>query len=243
MMFERYTDEARRVVVMAQEGARTLRHNYIGTEHLLLGLLDGDTPASRALNALNITTDRVKAEIETRIGPGRAVPSGHIPFTPRSKKALEQALREALQLGHAHIGPEHILLGVAHDSEGVGGTILGSYNVTLDQLRKAVMEDLVADQGNKAGEKFAEKLATGFAGASPNTKSGRLTITFDGRTLFDGVVDGIDYTTTHHTRQSWPPLGKILREPAPLTRLELKASIEQVRRHADRSTLGDPYEL
>lgn len=208
-MFERYTDEARRVVVMAQEGARTLKHNYIGTEHLLLGLLEGDTAASRALSALNITTDRVKAEIDSRIGPGQHTPSGHIPFTPRSKRALEQALREALRLGHARIGPEHILLGVAHDSEGVGGTILGSYNVTADQLRKTVIEDLLVQH----------------AAASPKTPdgSGRLTITYDGRTLFDEVVDGIDCTRTTHTRQSWPT-GKLLREPPPLTVLEVKAT-------------------
>ena len=111
-MFERFTDRARRVVVLAQEEARMLSHNYIGTEHILLGLIhEGEGVAAKALESLNISLEAVRAQVEEIIGQGQQAPSGHIPFTPRAKKVLELSLREALQLGHNYIGTEHILLG------------------------------------------------------------------------------------------------------------------------------------
>src|SRR5881396_448564 len=112
-MFERFTDRARRVVVLAQEEARMLNHNYIGTEHVLLGLIhEGEGVAAKALQSLNISLDAVRAQVEQIIGRGQSAPTGHIPFTPRAKKVLELSLRESMQLGHNYIGTEHILLGL-----------------------------------------------------------------------------------------------------------------------------------
>ena len=119
-MFERFTDRARRVVVLAQEEARLLNHSYIGTEHILLGLIhEGEGVAAKALESLNISLEAVRAQVEEIIGQGGSSPSGHIPFTPRAKKVLELSLREALQLGHNYIGTEHILLGLIREGEGV----------------------------------------------------------------------------------------------------------------------------
>src|SRR5262245_41751206 len=118
-MFERFTDRARRVVVLAQEEARLLMHNYIGTEHLLLGLIhEGEGVAAKALDALGIELTEVRSRVEEIIGRGSETPSVHIPFTPRSKKVLELSLREALELGHNYIGTEHILLGLIREGEG-----------------------------------------------------------------------------------------------------------------------------
>src|SRR5579884_2903355 len=120
-MFERFTDRARRVVVLAQEEARMLNHNYIGTEHILLGLIhEGEGVAAKALESLGISLEAVRQQVEEIIGQGQQAPSGHIPFTPRAKKVLELSLREALQLGHNYIGTEHILLGLIREGEGVG---------------------------------------------------------------------------------------------------------------------------
>src|SRR3712207_9278810 len=119
-MFERFTDRARRVVVLAQEEARLLNHNYIGTEHILLGLIhEGEGVAAKALESLGISLEAVRSQVEEIIGQGGSSPSGHIPFTPRAKKVLELSLREALQLGHNYIGTEHILLGLIREGEGV----------------------------------------------------------------------------------------------------------------------------
>ena len=124
-MFERFTDRARRVVVLAQEEARMLNHNYIGTEHILLGLIhEGDGVAARALESLGISLDAVRQQVEEIIGQGQQAPSGHIPFTPRAKKVLELSLREALQLGHNYIGTEHILLGLIREGDGVAAQVL-----------------------------------------------------------------------------------------------------------------------
>ena len=124
-MFERFTDRARRVVVLAQEEARLLNHNYIGTEHLLLGLIhEGEGLAAKALESLGVSLDQVRSQVEDMIGVGTATPQGHIPFTPRAKKVLELSLREALQLGHNYIGTEHILLGLVRENEGVAARIL-----------------------------------------------------------------------------------------------------------------------
>src|SRR5687767_7956601 len=124
-MFERFTDRARRVVVLAQEEARMLDHNYIGTEHILLGLIhEGEGVAATALEALGISLAEVRSDVESTIGRGDQAPRVHIPFTPRAKKVLELSLREALQLGHNYIGTEHILLGLVREGEGVGAQVL-----------------------------------------------------------------------------------------------------------------------
>src|SRR6218665_2543848 len=124
-MFERFTDRARRVVVLAQEEAKMLNHNYIGTEHILLGLIhEGEGVAAKALESLGISLDAVREQVQDIIGQGQQQPTGHIPFTPRAKKVLELSLREALQLGHNYIGTEHILLGLIREGEGVAAQVL-----------------------------------------------------------------------------------------------------------------------
>ncbi len=142
-VFERFTDRARRVVVLAQEEARMLNHNYIGTEHILLGLVrERDGVAAKALDSLNIKLDAVRREVEDAIGQGQATPAGHIPFTPRAKKVLELSLREALQLGHNYIGTEHILLGLIREGEGVAAQVLQKLGADLDRVRQTVIQIL-----------------------------------------------------------------------------------------------------
>ncbi len=138
-MFERFTERARKVVVLAQEEARHFNHNYIGTEHLLLGLLREDEGvAARALGSLNVTLDEVREQVESIVGYGEEGTGGQAPFTPRSKKVLELALREALQLGHNYIGTEHILLGLVRESEGVAARVLSNLGVDPDKVRREV---------------------------------------------------------------------------------------------------------
>jgi ATP-dependent Clp protease ATP-binding subunit ClpA len=140
-MFERFTDRARRVVVLAQEEARMLDHDKVGTEHILLGLIhEGHGVAAKALQALDIRLDTVRERIEETIGRGQAAPSGHIPFTPRAKKVLELSLREALQLGHNYIGTEHILLGLIREGDGVAAQVLVSLGADLNRVRQQVIE-------------------------------------------------------------------------------------------------------
>src|SRR5437899_7269145 len=142
-MFERFTDRARRVVVLAQEEARLLNHNYIGTEHILLGLIhEGEGVAAKVLGSLGISLEAVRAQVEEIIGHGGSAPSGHIPFTPRAKKVLELALRAALQLGHNYIGTEHILLGLIREGEGVGVRVLVSLGVDPQRVHQRVIETL-----------------------------------------------------------------------------------------------------
>ncbi len=139
-MFTRFTPPARQVVVLAQEEARRLRHNYIGTEHLLLGLLaEGQGVGAQALQGAGITLDAARAGVEKIIGCGQETPSGHVPFTPRSKKVLELSLRESHHLGHNYIGTEHILLGLLKEGEGVAAQIIVAADVRLDQLRNNVL--------------------------------------------------------------------------------------------------------
>ena len=148
-MFERFTDRARRVVVLAQEEARMLNHNYIGTEHILLGLIhEGEGVAAKGLESLGISLEAVRAQVEEIIGQGQQAPSGHIPFTPRAKKVLELSLREALQLGHNYIGTEHILLGLIHEGEGVAAKGLESLGISLEAVRAQVEE--IIGQGQQA---------------------------------------------------------------------------------------------
>ena len=144
-MFERFTERARQVIVMAQEEARALRHNYIGTEHMLLGLLrEGDGVAARVLGSLDVTIDEVRAEVTRIVGEGDSESQGQIPFTPRAKKVLEMALREALSLGHNYIGTEHVLLGLVRESEGVAARILSDLDVDPERVRTEVMRMLSA---------------------------------------------------------------------------------------------------
>ena len=149
-MFERFTDRARRVVVLAQEEARMLNHNYIGTEHILLGLIhEGEGVAAKGLEALGISLEAVRSQVEEIIGQGQQAPSGHIPFTPRAKKVLELSLREALQLGHNYIGTEHILLGLIREGEGVAAQVLVKLGADLNRVRQQVIQLLSGYQGKE----------------------------------------------------------------------------------------------
>ena len=148
-MFQRFSDSARRVVVLAQEEARKLNHNYIGTEHLLLGLIqEGEGVAAKALESVQVNIDAVRGQVVEIIGRGSSPPSGHIPFTPRAKKVLELSLREALQLGHNYIGTEHILLGIIREGEGVAAKVLVKLGIDLERLRNQVLRML---SGSPAG--------------------------------------------------------------------------------------------
>jgi DNA-binding NarL/FixJ family response regulator len=153
-VFERFTDKARRVVVLAQEEARMLNHNYIGTEHVLLGLIhEGEGVAAKALESLNISLEVVRWQVEEIIGQGQAAPTGHIPFTPRAKKVLELSFREALQLGHNYIGTEHILLGLIREGEGVAAQVLQKLGADLNRVRQTVIQ-LLSGYTASAGEGF-----------------------------------------------------------------------------------------
>jgi ATP-dependent Clp protease ATP-binding subunit ClpC len=147
-VFERFSDGARKVIVKAQEEARLLDHNYIGTEHLLLGLIAvSEGVAARALTPLGVTLESTRRRVGEIIGRGETPAAGHIPFTPRSKKVLELALREALQLGHNYIGTEHLLLGIVRDGEGVAAQILRKSVGDLDRVRSAVIAGLSKEGG------------------------------------------------------------------------------------------------
>jgi ATP-dependent Clp protease ATP-binding subunit ClpC len=166
-MFERFTDRARRVVVLAQEEARMLNHNYIGTEHILLGLIhEGEGVAAKALESLGISLEGVRQQVEEIIGQGQQAPSGHIPFTPRAKKVLELSLREALQLGHNYIGTEHILLGLIREGEGVAAQVLVKLGADLNRVRQQVIQLLSGYQGK---EPAASGTAAGTGEAAPST--------------------------------------------------------------------------
>ncbi len=161
-MFERFTDRARRVVVLAQEEARLLNHNYIGTEHILLGLIhEGEGVAAKALESLSISLEAVRSQVEEIIGQGGSSPSGHIPFTPRAKKVLELSLREALQLGHNYIGTEHILLGLIREGEGVAAQVLVKLGADLSRVRQQVIQLLSGYSG-----------PSGSTGSAPSSEGG-----------------------------------------------------------------------
>ena len=149
-MFERFTDRARRVVVLAQDEAKMLNHNYIGTEHILLGLIhEGEGVAARALEQMGISLEAVREQVEEVIGHGQTVPTGHIPFTPRAKKVLELSLREALQMNHSYIGTEHILLGLIREGEGVAASVLIKLGADLNRVRNTVLQLLSGYQGKE----------------------------------------------------------------------------------------------
>ena len=148
LVFERFTERARRVVVLAQEEARTLKHNYIGTEHILLGLLrEEEGLAARVLERLDITVERVRAQVVRIADSGEEVASGQIPFTPRAKKVLELALREALSLGHDYIDTEHLLLGLVRENDGVGARILLDFNADSEKIRNELIPLLTTGEG------------------------------------------------------------------------------------------------
>ncbi|KQS68591.1 ATP-dependent Clp protease ATP-binding subunit [Modestobacter sp. Leaf380] len=181
-MFERFTDRARRVVVLAQEEARMLNHNYIGTEHILLGLIhEGEGVAAKALESLGISLEGVRQQVEEIIGQGQQAPSGHIPFTPRAKKVLELSLREALQLGHNYIGTEHILLGLIREGEGVAAQVLVKLGADLNRVRQQVIQLLSGYQGK-------EPAAAG--GPAEGTPSTSLVLDQFGRNLTQAARDG-----------------------------------------------------
>ena len=186
-MFERFTDRARRVVVLAQEEARLLNHNYIGTEHILLGLIhEGEGVAAKALESLGISLEGVRSQVEEIIGQGGSSPSGHIPFTPRAKKVLELSLREALQLGHNYIGTEHILLGLIREGEGVAAQVLVKLGADLSRVRQQVIQLLSGYSGSGAqgqGGGSGEKAGATSGGVSGETPSGSLVLDQFGRNL------------------------------------------------------------
>ncbi|MGW6726212.1 ATP-dependent Clp protease ATP-binding subunit [Nocardia sp. NPDC055029] len=183
-MFERFTDRARRVVVLAQEEARMLNHNYIGTEHILLGLIhEGEGVAAKSLESLGISLEGVRSQVEEIIGQGQQAPSGHIPFTPRAKKVLELSLREALQLGHNYIGTEHILLGLIREGEGVAAQVLVKLGADLNRVRQQVIQLLSGYQGKEPVEGSGSR---GEAG----TPSTSLVLDQFGRNLTQAALEG-----------------------------------------------------
>ncbi|WP_194785521.1 ATP-dependent Clp protease ATP-binding subunit [Actinomyces haliotis] len=183
-MFERFTDRARRVVVLAQDEARALNHNYIGTEHLLLGLIhEGEGVAAKALESMDISLDAVRAQVVEIIGEGQSAPSGHIPFTPRAKKVLELSLREALQLGHNYIGTEHILLGLLREGEGVAAQVLTKLGADLSTVRQTVMQMLSGYEGK-------ETVNAGGPASKEGTPSGSAILDQFGRNLTAAAREG-----------------------------------------------------
>ncbi|HEY7018497.1 MAG TPA: Clp protease N-terminal domain-containing protein, partial [Gaiellaceae bacterium] len=182
-MFERFTERARQVVVLAQDEARALKHNYIGTEHILLGLLrEEEGLAARVLESLDITVEEVRAQVARIVGQGDEVTTGQIPFTPRAKKVLELALREALSLGHNYIGTEHILLGLVRENEGVAARILLDFDADSDKIRNEVIRMLSGPGGRRQG-------AAAGGGGGEGKKSSKLLDQF-GRNLTKLAEEG-----------------------------------------------------
>lgn len=177
-MFERYTDRARRTISLAQDEARNLKHNYIGTEHLLLGLIaEGEGVAAEALQELGISLKLVRDELAKKVGEGSASTEGHIPFTPRAKKVLELSLREALQLGHNYIGTEHILLGIIREGSGIGAEILKDLGAELSDVRHAVI-----------------KILTTYSKGIPEIRTGVRNVTYTPQSLrFQALSMAIDF--------------------------------------------------
>ena len=164
-MFERFTDRARRVIVLAEEEARVLNHNYVGTEHLLLGLIhEGEGVAAKALESLGISLEAVRQQVEEIIGEGQQAPSKRIPYTPGAKKALELSLREALQLGHHYIGTEHILLGLIREGEGPAARVLVNLGGDLNRVRQQVIRLLHGYQDENDPGRVRPALRTGKTG-------------------------------------------------------------------------------
>ena len=181
-MFEKFTDKARRVVVLAQEEAKLLNHNYIGTEHILLGLIhEGEGVAAKALESLGIDLTAVREQVQEIIGQGQQAPSGHIPFTPRAKKVLELSLREALQLGHSYIGTEHLLLGLIREGEGVAAQVLTKLGADTNKVRQQVIQLLSGFQG---------KETVNVGGDNTEKQKGSQILDQFGRNLTQAAADG-----------------------------------------------------
>ena len=198
-MFERFTDRARRVVVLAQEEARLLNHNYIGTEHILLGLIhEGEGVAARALEGMGISLESVRSQVIEIIGQGAQAPTGHIPFTPRAKKVLELSLREALQLGHNYIGTEHILLGLIREGEGVAAQVLQKLGAELHKVRQTVIQ-LLSGSGSEESRGGGEVGASSGRGRS-SAESG------SGSTVLDQF--GRNYTQLARDNKLDPVIGR-----------------------------------
>ena len=188
-MFERFTDRARRVVVLAQEEARMLNHNYIGTEHLLLGLIhEGEGIGARALESLGVTLNAVREQVQDIVGPGPQAPNGHIPFTPRAKKVLELSMREAIQLNHGYIGTEHILLGMVRANEGVANQVLVKLGAEPAAVRQAVMDLISGYPGNNSGDK--ETAGVGAGNSREGTPAGSTILDQFGRNLTAAAREG-----------------------------------------------------
>ncbi|CAN5804694.1 ATP-dependent Clp protease ATP-binding subunit [soil metagenome] len=190
-MFERFTDRARRVVVLAQEEARMLNHNYIGTEHILLGLIhEGEGVAAKALESLGISLEGVREQVEEIIGQGQTAPAGHIPFTPRAKKVLELSLREALQLGHNYIGTEHILLGLIREGEGVAAQVLQKLGADLNRVRQQVIQLLSGYAGGESGSSGSGQKAGVSGGSGEGESKGSAVLDQFGRNLTQFAREG-----------------------------------------------------
>ncbi|MFM7247964.1 MAG: Clp protease N-terminal domain-containing protein, partial [Actinomycetota bacterium] len=187
-MFERFTERARQVVVLAQDEARALKHNYIGTEHILLGLLrEEEGLAARVLDSLDITVEDVRANVARIVGQGEEVTTGQIPFTPRAKKVLELALREALSLGHNYIGTEHILLGLVRENEGVAARILLDFDADAEKIRNEIIR-MLSGPGRRSQSCGAPAAGAG-AGTAEGKKSSKLLDQF-GRNLTKLASEG-----------------------------------------------------
>jgi ATP-dependent Clp protease ATP-binding subunit ClpC len=197
-MFERFTERARQVVVLAQDEARALKHNYIGTEHILLGLLrEEEGLAARVLDSLDITVEDVRANVARIVGQGEEVTTGQIPFTPRAKKVLELALREALSLGHNYIGTEHILLGLVRENEGVAARILLDFDADAEKIRNEIIR-MLSGPGRRS-QSGGSGAPAGAAGSPEAKKSSKLLDQF-GRNLTKLATEGkLDPVIGRHT--------------------------------------------
>ena len=200
-MFERFTDRARRVIVLAQEEARMLNHNYIGTEHILLGLIqEGEGVAAKALESMGISLEDVRGEVEAIIGHGTQPHNGHIPFTPRAKKVLELSLREGLQMGHKYIGTEFLLLGLIREGEGVAAQVLTKLGADLPRVRQQVIQLLSGYEGNQGEKPEAGSGPVGAGAGATNPgrqgpgnqgeRSNSLVLDQFGRNLTQAAKDG-----------------------------------------------------
>jgi len=211
-MFERFTNQARRVVVLAQEESRMLNHNYIGTEHLILGLLhEGRGTGARALESFEITLEAARREVETRVGRGNKEPAGHIPFTPRAKKSLELSLRESLALGQKYIGTGHVLLGLLRKGDGVGVEVLVSLGADLNAVRGRVIELLADDSEREPVEGTRE----GSGPVRPEREPGAIHVLLDAIDARLGAIErhlGITQQVPHELLVLDQRIGKVIGE-------------------------------
>jgi hypothetical protein len=209
-MFERFTDRSRRVLVLAQEEAHQLNHGFIGTEHILLGLIsEGHGVGARALESLDVTLERARGKVADTLGTAGSAPPGSPPFTPRAKKVFELSLREALQLGHSFIGTEHILLGLLREGDGVAAQVLVSLGTDLGVVRQRVIE-LISEQGYRVEEGSMlsdDRVAGHFVGAHPSSlRAGTLAeCSFCGRRPPESgrLVSGTDALICEHCVAEW----------------------------------------